>query len=147
MLKDAIEFIYKSFPQKKINIDIDTQYQDLSVKANAFLVNLFENILYNAVKHNESQTINILIRISKENRNKINYVKMEFLDNGIGIKNDKKEILFKEGYRKLKGSKGMGLGLSLVRKIIKSLNGKIWVEDRVKGDYTKGSNFIIVLPE
>jgi len=72
---------------------------------------------------------------------------MEFLDNGIGIQDDKKKILFKEGYRKLKGSKGMGLGLSLVSKILNTFNGKIWVEDRVKGDYTKGSKFILLLPE
>ncbi len=42
---------------------------------------------------------------------------------------------------------GMGLGLSLVIKIIESYNGKIWVKDRVKGDYMKGSNFILLIPE
>jgi len=42
---------------------------------------------------------------------------------------------------------GMGLGLSLVAKIVKSYNGKIWVEDRIRGDYTQGSNFVIILPE
>ena len=41
----------------------------------------------------------------------------------------------------------MGLGLSLVYKIVHSFNGKIWVEDRVEGDYTKGSKFIILIPE
>jgi len=41
----------------------------------------------------------------------------------------------------------MGLGLSLVKKIIDSFNGKIWVEDKVKNDYSKGSNFTILLPE
>ena len=25
--------------------------------------------------------------------------------------------------------------------------GEIWVEDKIKGDYTKGSNFIILVPE
>lgn len=41
----------------------------------------------------------------------------------------------------------MGLGLSLVKKIINSYNGKIWVEDRFKGDFKKGSNFIFLIPE
>jgi signal transduction histidine kinase len=40
----------------------------------------------------------------------------------------------------------MGLGLSLVQKIVSKYNGKIWVEDKVKGEYSKGSNFIILLP-
>ena len=33
-----------------------------------------------------------------------------------------------------------------VKKIIDSYEGKIWVEDRVKGDYRKGCNFIILIP-
>jgi signal transduction histidine kinase len=40
----------------------------------------------------------------------------------------------------------MGLGLSLVKKTIDRYNGKIWVEDKVKGDCSKGSNFIILIP-
>ena len=71
---------------------------------------------------------------------------MEFLDNGIGVQDNKKKVLFKEGYGHLKVSKGMGVGLSLVRKILTSYNGQILVEDKVKGDHTKGSNFILLLP-
>lgn len=72
---------------------------------------------------------------------------MEFIDNGIGVPEDRKEIMFKRGNRELKGSKGMGIGLSLVKKIIKGYSGKIWVEDKVKGDYSQGSNFILLIPE
>ena len=35
--------------------------------------------------------------------------------------------------------------VSLVKKIIDSYNGVIWVEDRIKGDYKQGSNFVILL--
>ena len=41
----------------------------------------------------------------------------------------------------------MGIGLSLVKKIMKGFNRKIWVEDKVKGDFSKGSNFILLIPE
>lgn len=41
----------------------------------------------------------------------------------------------------------MGLGLALVKKIIDNYNGKIWVEDRVKGDHSKGNNFVLLIPE
>ena len=41
----------------------------------------------------------------------------------------------------------MGMGLSLVKTIVDKYGGKIWVEDRVNGDYTKGSIFVIVLNE
>ncbi|MBA7671576.1 Adaptive-response sensory-kinase SasA [subsurface metagenome] len=65
------------------------------------------------------------------------------MDNGLGVADDRKEIIFQKGYKEDKGGRGMGIGLSLVKKIIESYKGQIWVEDRVKGDYTKGSNFII----
>ena len=38
-----------------------------------------------------------------------------------------------------------GALLSLVKKILDGYNGKIWVEDKVKGDYSKGSNFILLI--
>ena len=41
----------------------------------------------------------------------------------------------------------MGFGLTLVKKIIESYKGEIWIEDRVKGDYSHGSNFIFLIPE
>jgi len=42
---------------------------------------------------------------------------------------------------------GIGLGLSLVKIIIEMYGGEIRVEDRIKGDHTKGSNFIVLIPE
>jgi len=74
-------------------------------------------------------------------------LKIEFKDNGIGVTDPAKEIIFKGGYKRDKKFRGMGLGLSLVKKILESYNGEIWVEDRVPGDYTKGSNFVILIPE
>lgn len=41
----------------------------------------------------------------------------------------------------------MGIGLSLVKNIINSYGGQAWVENRVNGDYSKGSNFIILLKD
>ena len=40
----------------------------------------------------------------------------------------------------------MGIGLSLVAKLIELYGGEIWVENRVRGDFKKGSNFIILIP-
>ena len=70
---------------------------------------------------------------------------MEFQDNGKGIANTRKETIFQRGYTEEKSVQGMGL--SLVKKIIKNYNGEIWVEDRIKGDHSQGSNFILLIPE
>ena len=41
----------------------------------------------------------------------------------------------------------MGIGLSLVSKIMEIFKGKIWVEDKIKGDYSQGSKLIVLLPD
>ena len=58
-----------------------------------------------------------------------------------------KDLIFQKGYKKDTHIRGMGIGLSLVRKIINSYNGKIGVENRIKNDHTKGSNFTVLIPK
>ena len=108
---------------------------------------MFENILINSVLYNKNETVEIEINISRLKENENEYIKIEFKDNGIGIDDTRKEVIFKENYKKKTGSKGMGLGLSLVAKLLDLCEGKIWVEDRIKGVYTQGSNFVILMPE
>ena len=111
------------------------------------MFDVFENLLTNAVKHNDNPIVEILINISKEERSGIQYIKLALIDNGRGIPENVKEKVFQRANKKEKTSSGLGLGLSLVKKIIDKYNGKIWVEDKVKGEYIKGSNFIILIPE
>ncbi len=147
VLENVISLVKKSNKDKKITFLIDSVDGNLFVKANDFLEVMFENLLINAIKHNRNIIIDVTIRISREQKKGINYAKMEFLDNGIGVDDTMKEIIFKRGYNEDKSVLGMGLGLSLVRRIIETYNGKIWVEDRVEGDHLKGSNFVLLIPE
>ena len=71
---------------------------------------------------------------------------MQFMDNGIGILDENKDIIFQKGHKKDKNARGMGIGLSLVKKIVESFKGEIWVQNRIKDDYEQGSNFIILIP-
>jgi len=103
--------------------------------------------LFNAIRHNINMPLEILIRLTREHIKNTPYIKMEFIDNGKGIVDSRKETLFQGDFSFKRSVNGMGLGLSLVKKIIDLFKGKIWVEDRVKGDHTKGCNFIILLPE
>ncbi len=147
VLNEAIEYIQKSIQAKMINIQIDSPFKTILVPANELLLDVFENILINATRYNENPIIEILIKISKIKIDGAQFLKIEFIDNGIGITDAKKKIIFRNGFKEEKQSKGMGLGLSLVKKILDSYKGQIWVEDKIKGDFTKGSNFIILIPE
>ncbi len=146
ILDESIKYILTTFPQQIIRIDIEPLDKVFFTLANELLLDAFENILHNAVKYNYNPAVEVLIKISKFEKANENYIKLEFIDNGIGFP-DKKKQLFFQHQLEIKIRNGMGLGLSLVDIIIKSYNGFLWVEDKVKGDYSKGSNFIILIPE
>ena len=117
------------------------------VSGEARLIVIFENLLINSVMFNEHRNIEIEITFSKEKRDKKDFCRIEFRDNGTGIEEIRKLIIFQRASNKDKTISGLGLGLSLVKKIVETYNGKIWVEDIVKGDHSKGSNFILLIPK
>ncbi len=148
---DTLNLVIKSAKignsKKPLDIRVDCPDKSLDITANELLIDVFENIIGNAVRHNENSRIEISIQITRQQKAGKSYLKMEFKDNGIGIEDNRKELIFERGYKGEKRVGGRGLGLSLVKQIITSYSGHIWVEDRVQGDYSKGSNFIILIPE
>jgi PAS domain S-box-containing protein len=146
-IRKAIDFVERAYEGRNINISYKRSDREQFTSANELLQDVFENVLINAIKYNENPSIEISIKISKQKVEGKDLLKIEFNDNGIGVSDERKDVIFTSGNRELKGSKGMGLGLSLVSKILNIFKGKIWVEDKIRGDYTKGSNFIIILPE
>ncbi|MHA1282830.1 MAG: ATP-binding protein [Promethearchaeota archaeon] len=143
----AIEFLNANFQQRTIKIERESSLNGVKVLANELLLDVFENILINAVRYNRNPIVEIQISISEIRDNENNsFIQMEFKDNGIGISDERKQIIFEKGHYNNKGNKGMGLGLSLVSKILELYEGKIWVEDRIPGDYLQGSNFIVQIP-
>ncbi|MFX1569630.1 MAG: sensor histidine kinase [Promethearchaeota archaeon] len=145
VLNNTIKVIRKSYRSRNLNIRINHSFDKMIVLANELLNNVFENLLINAIRHNNNPIIDISINISKEKVHQINYFKCEFMDNGIGIINEMKELIF---VRTPNSTKYIGgLGLSLVKQIMEKFKGQIWVEDKVIGDYTQGSKFILLFPE
>jgi len=147
ILKNSINYLKTTFQKKKINLTVASISKQLHVQANELIRDVFDNILINAIKHNKSSIIEIEVKISEVQKSGLNYIKMEFKDNGEGVKNTRKEKIFQRIPGKGKIDYRMGLGLSLVKTIIENYTGEIWVEDRIKGDHTKGSNFILLIPE
>lgn len=144
-LNDAIDYLKTHFAKKDIQVEINSYDDKITVLANELLLDVFENILINGVDYNKNPIIKIEIDITERKVNEANFVKFEFKDNGIGITDERKEIIFKEGKNQNEFSKGLGLGLSLVSKFLELCEGKVWVENKCPGDHTKGSNFVILI--
>ncbi|TXT61619.1 MAG: hypothetical protein BAJALOKI2v1_20072 [Promethearchaeota archaeon] len=94
-----------TFLTKSVNQECPRK-DDLHLLANDLLLDVFENILLNAKEYNDNETVQIKIFISRKSDGDMNYVKMEFKDNGIGIEDDRKEAIFRMDMSGKKYSKG-----------------------------------------
>jgi PAS domain S-box-containing protein len=105
----------------------------------------FWNILVNSVKHSEGE-VHISIRQNRSYDGGREYHKFIIEDDGPGIQDDVKPKVFLRKYRGRTKAQGSGLGLYLTKRLVEEHGGRIWVEDRVPGDSTKGARFIVHLP-
>ena len=149
VLDDSIEYVKKVHKKRnvKITVQCDKEEDGIIIQASYLLQDIFDNILINAIKYNKNPQVEIHIIVSPKKIKGINFLKISFEDNGIGISDEKKQLIFERGNREIKGSNGMGLGLSIVKRIIDSYKGNIWVEDKVKNNYTQGTRVVILLRE
>ncbi len=101
---------------------------------------VFFNLLGNALKYLDPARPG-LVRIS--GRVEKDYSVYCVQDNGIGIKADNLNNIFKMHYRVQPANDASeGLGLAIVRRIVNRHNGKVWAESQIG----KGSRFFVSLP-
>ena len=147
VLKKTLEKIGKIPQNKEFKVQFDSIEKKVLIQVDEYIMDVFEILISNALKYNNNQIVEIIIKISEKQKDKINYIQLEFIDNGMGIEDSRKELIFQRAYSRKSIGSGIDLGLSLVKKIIESYKGDIWVEDKIKGDYTQGSKFIILIPQ
>ncbi|MEJ2280293.1 MAG: HAMP domain-containing sensor histidine kinase [Candidatus Lokiarchaeota archaeon] len=147
LLQGIIEEITQEFKNRELKIDINIQNKSLEVKANHLLKDVFENIIQNAIAYNNNKIINLQVNIFRKESEGIDYIQFEFIDNGIGIEEERKRLIFHRIDNAANNIEGIGLGLSMIKKIIECYRGSIWVENKIIDDYTKGSKFVFLIPE
>jgi two-component system phosphate regulon sensor histidine kinase PhoR len=115
--------------------------ETIFIKADVYhLENAIGNILDNAQKYSESPIINLKTRLIK------NQLFIIISDNGIGISQKEKKLIFKKYYRVSNGNlhkvKGYGLGLSYVKEVINKHRGKV----KIDSNLGQGTTVTIVIP-
>ncbi len=127
--------------QVDFQLSIDNKVKDLTFETDIYrLKQALGKLLDNAVKFTDSGHITLGCKLVDHRI--LFYVE----DTGIGLSEDKKEIIF-ELFRKVENNKlrlyrGTGLGLSLSQNLIKILGGEI----KVDSELNKGSRFYFTLP-
>ncbi|MBL0329194.1 MAG: response regulator [Bacteroidetes bacterium] len=133
--------IIKSGNEIKIEKNIDESIADEVFLDSSRLQQILNNLLSNAVKFTNNGSVHFGV-VLKDSETLEFYVK----DSGIGInKNDHIKIFEMFGQADASSTRehgGSGLGLTISKKLIELMGGKIWVES-TKG---KGSNFYFTLP-
>ncbi len=129
--------------QKKINLTNEVE-KDFFIHADEnLLLQVFNNLVSNAIKFTKQ---NGKITLSAQLNVEQKQVEFTVKDDGVGIKNEDLDKLFKVDTKfttpGTEGEKGSGLGLSLVYEIIKKHGGDIWV----KSEVGKGTQFTFSIP-
>jgi signal transduction histidine kinase len=116
------------------------------VRANELVKDIFYNLIGNAIKHSGSKQLSIDVTVERIGLDGKEYCRVSVADNGHGISDDIKKRIFRRFERGNAKTRGKGLGLYLVKELAERFNGRVWVEDRVPGDYRRGCKFVVLLP-
>lgn len=104
------------------------------------LVQLFQNLVGNAIKFHRDQLPAVAVEAARQGREWVFAVR----DNGIGIDPQHAERLFVPFQRLHTGKEypGTGIGLAICKKIVERHGGRIWIES----ERGKGAAFLFTLP-
>lgn len=125
--------------RKGIKIKTICEFDELVILADFMGLNeVFENLFSNSIKYSPLKS-EVTIKCEKDLLKQ--HVIVSFIDEGMGIKQEEMSKLFKK-FSKLStkptaGENSTGLGLSIVKKLIESMDGEVWCESI----YGEGSNF------
>ena len=129
---------------KHQNIKLTVKYQDPHSQcevATDLLKQVLFILLQNSIEHAFSKTDNPVIEINIYDFDEV--LKVHYIDNGIGINNNEQHFIFTPFYKGKDNQSGMGLGLSIAKKIVtQQLQGDICALES-----SVGAHFLINLPK
>lgn len=146
LLTDAAERIKTRYDLRDDAISFSSGDADITVSGDANeLQTVFTNLLDNAVKYSNAGAVKVSIRLKSLNEK---FAVVSIRDAGIGIAPADLKRIFKRFYRapvpQTQKTKGTGLGLFIVRSIVKNHGGRVAAESRGDG---AGSTFTVQLPK
>ncbi|MCK5719372.1 MAG: hybrid sensor histidine kinase/response regulator [Thiomargarita sp.] len=140
--QSVIENYIEPAKQKNIKLNFTSTKKDSKVLVDeSAIYQILDNLISNAIKYSPYDK-NIYIRISEIK----NTVRFEIQDEGQGLSEDDLKQLFgrfkRLTPRPTNNEHSTGLGLFIVKKLVNSMNGKVWCESQVD----LGSTFIMEFP-
>ncbi len=140
VMKDSLALFEPLVAQKQLKMNVDAPDGLPTVRANPVRMRqVMDNLISNAIKFTpEGGEIRLCLHF------KDHQLVLEVTDSGPGIPLEDQAHIFERFYRarNVDGTLGSGLGLTIVKSIADSYNGRVWVES-AEG---RGSSFFVALP-
>lgn len=136
LLEKVLETARQRHPEAEIRL-ASTPPEEVQVRGDELLRNVFENLVRNAVQHHDGDAPRVRITVDVDP----DTVEIRVADDGPGVPEDVQRRLFQEG-SKGASSAGTGLGLHLVHVLVTQYGGRVELEHTGPG----GSTFLVVLP-
>jgi signal transduction histidine kinase/transcriptional regulator with GAF, ATPase, and Fis domain len=142
VVQNIIETLKVKAQEKKLTLtkiissDLPMAYVDIDK-----LEQIMINLIFNAIKYTKSG--GICIRAKQDNKD---FIKVSVEDTGHGLTSEEQSYLF-EKFKQVENTltrtqQGTGLGLPIVKNLVESHGGKIWIQSEVG----KGTQVIFTLP-
>ncbi len=122
--------------------EIITQDLPKIMASSTAMIQLFQNLIANAIKFRKKDSVpQISIKVKENTEGYLFSIK----DNGIGIKKEYTNRVFNifERLNTRQDYEGSGIGLATCKKIVENMSGRIWVRS-IEGE---GSTFYILFPK
>lgn len=146
-IRQAIAMSMASFPDRQVEVDLKNEAGRLEARGDYLSTELFYNLIHNAIKYTKGARAAVTVEIHRASSG---HAVVRVIDEGPGIPDSAKEVMFSRigTDRTASAPSGYhsGTGLTLVRLIGDRFGWRVWVEDRVKGDWSKGSAFCVEVP-
>lgn len=131
----AVEYLVE---EKAVQLKVEASLKSLPLVSldENLMVEVFKNLIENAIKFNDKPKKTVIIGADEANGN----VTVRVTDNGVGIPPEEREKVFQKFYQ-IENSftgqvPGAGLGLALCKKVVEAMGGKISLDSEIGKETT-----------
>jgi len=144
--------VREDYPEKQISVSYELPADvALRVIGGVHVHSMLEGILENAANYADSERLTMSIRVVPvEDAGDKSFWRIEISDDGPGLPDELKAFFVAStpNSERFRGgmSRGVASSLLIYSALVGRFGGKIWIEDRVPGDYAKGAKVLLKLP-
>jgi signal transduction histidine kinase len=143
-LVSAQEEVAHRFEKKNLDLQTMLKHGEVILNADRFIHDALIEILSNSMRYDPLTDVQVWVSAECDGDNAL----ITIGDQGKGIPDDQKDTVMTRFWRSIKYEDvhGKGMGLSVVKMVAERYGGKVRIENRVEGDHSKGTKFLLELP-